>query len=152
MRSLGRAVALALVATVALVGCSVPSPYGLRLNSDGTVDAAECYGLPSKFTVDYVTSDELDDQDSWVEEWILFLGASASHDEAEVVRYGEVPDGSVTTELRDPPSDWVFVSTSVGSAARDELVEGEWVWWYTSRYPWEPEHPCGGLGAEDLDN
>jgi hypothetical protein len=142
---------LALVIAVALIGCSVPTPYGLRLNADGTVDSAECYGLPSAFTVDYVTSEEIDDQDSWVEEWTLFLGASASHDEAEVVRYGEEPEGSRSTVLLDPPSDWVFVTTSVGSADREELVEGEWVWWYTSRYPWEPEHPCGGLGADELD-
>jgi hypothetical protein len=151
MRRRTRALALVLVTGALLASCSVPAPFGLRLNADGTVDSAECYGLPSKFTVDYVTADERADQDLWVAEWVLFLGASATHEEAEVVRYGEEPPGSVSTALADPPSDWVLVSTSVGSADRDDLVEGEWVWWYTSRYPWEPEHPCDGLEPEELE-
>jgi hypothetical protein len=151
MRSRTGIGALALVTAVVLAGCSVPAPYGLRLNADGTVDAAECYALSSQFFVDYVTDDERADEKFWDEEWLLSFGESDSHTDAEVVRYGEEPEGSSSITLEDPPVDWVFVSTSVGSADREELVEGEWVWWYTSSYPWEPEHPCEGLGPDDLE-
>lgn len=140
-------VALAMVGLLA--GCSVPSPYGLRLNADGTVDAVDCYGLGSNFTVDYRLADEPWDTDTF--EWELLIGPEAGHgDDPAVVRYGVAPDGGTTTLLEDPPADWVEVWTSAGSARREELVEGEWVWWSTSRYPWEPERPCAGVSADEL--
>jgi hypothetical protein len=141
-------VATALV-VVGLVGCSVPQPYGLRLNADGTVDAVECYGMGSNFEVDYRLAGESMSSES--PEWALDVGPDAEHHDPVVVRYGRAPAGSTTTVFEDPPEGWVEVWTSVGSADRGELIEGEWVWRATSDFPWEPEHPCDGVTADALE-
>lgn len=127
----------------------MPEPFGLRLNADGSVDAVSCYDLGPSFRVAYVLQDELDD-DEWPDDWVLFVGPEADHSGPTVVRYGDEPLGTTSSVLEDPPRGWVVVSTTVGTADRDELVTDEWIWFHTSAYPWEPEHPCGGLTADDL--
>lgn len=148
MRNRRLTAALAIATVGLLAGCSVPKPYGLRLNADGTVDAVECYGMGSSFTVDYRRAGETQSNES--PEWVVTVGPDAEHDDPTIVRYGLSPQGSTTTVLEDPPDDWVEVWTSVGSAERDDLIEGEWLWRATSDFPWEPEHPCDGLAADDL--
>jgi hypothetical protein len=145
-RRIGVGVGVA-IAILTLAGCSVPTPFGMRLNADGTVDYLICSGSSGVIEVDYgYDSEAIDAEPS--PEWRA-AGPSSGRD---VIRYGEEPDGFERGWLEPPPPgwDWVTVSHPWVSAARDELVEDEWVWFSTADYPWIPEHPCDGADPDDL--
>lgn len=136
------------VVVLALSGCSVPPTFGMRLNADGTIDYVECESSTYDIAVDYLRPGE--DENSFAPEWI----ARGQSDDQLVVRYGEAPDGFETTVLEAPPADWVSVEVTTWIwVDRDELVEGEWEWWGTKMYPWDPDdRPCSGIAADDLED
>lgn len=144
----GVAGAVATVTLVILSGCTAPTPFGMRLNADGTVDYLVCRGSRSVIEVDY----RYDSEDVNAESSPEWRAAGASS-ERGVIRYGEEPDGFERDWLEPPPPGWDWVSASDPwvSATRDELVEGEWVWFSTTDYPWIPEHPCDGADLDDLE-
>lgn len=142
------AVAVMGVTAMVLGGCSVPTSFGARLNSDDTVDYVICNGEGTRVEVDYL----YDGESPWAEdapeaEWIAKGSRRVGLD---VVRYGDPPEGFVTMVYAEPPANWDWVSFGGESMGRDDLVEGEWVWMYTSDYPWVPEHPCDGVDLDDL--
>ena len=146
-----RTTRVALVAALAatgllLTGCTPGlDDMGVRLNADGTVDQVLC-DSGGGFSVDYRVGDsdwsgpvEWEGADAWTHP------ATAASSEGQVIRYGRLPFGasSHSTALPPPPG-WTVVELSRASFARDELVEGEWVW-TTSDWPWIPAMPCGDV-------
>lgn len=125
-----------------LSGCTVPPEWAARLNADGSIDYLNCRASLSSIEVDFHVND--DDWDA-EPEWLVTTG----HDDSatvDVALYGEVPEGwRVERTEHRPPPDWYYVSTSIGSAYRTELVEGEWVWFRNGTdWAWIPPRPCDG--------
>jgi hypothetical protein len=106
-RRTGVGVGGAAVAILTLAGCSVPTPFGMRLNTDGTVDYLICRGSSGVVEVDYgYDSEAIDAEPS--PEWRA-AGPSSGRD---VIRYGEEPDGFERGWLEPPPPGWDWVTVS----------------------------------------
>lgn len=150
MRTRRSRIAAAIVAVLLLAGCSYTEGYGLRLNADGTVDYVMCSSRSYRvIEVDYEAEGEqgLEGNERTIE-WRATGVDSSGH----VVRYGEEPPGFERDVLEPPPRDWeqVIINEGIAGADREDLRDGEWVWWGTSTEPWVPEHPCDEADLEDL--
>lgn len=144
-------VGIAIGASV-LVGCSVPSSLGYRLNADDTVDFVLCGPNAWDVEVDYLLPGEDPwDEDAPEPEWVAETTMASADLKGEVVRYGEDPRHYSTVSLADPPDDWTWVSLSGETVDRENMVEGQWVWRNTSEYPWVPNHPCDGVDLAELE-
>ncbi|MBX3194309.1 MAG: hypothetical protein KF727_04320 [Microbacteriaceae bacterium] len=144
MRRRRVAAASAMLAVVALVSsCSVPAEWAARLNADGSVDYLSCWDDLEEIEVDYAAPGETADTIEWrahrsgMSDSGMLLTMPV-----DVAYYGQVPpDWTIDVPEHRPPSDWIRVSTSAGFAMRDDLREGEWIW-FTNGYDW-PWIPFG---------
>jgi hypothetical protein len=131
-----------------LSSCSVPAEWAARLNDDGTIDYLDCYSDLDHFEVDFRMPDEsyLDESPEWQAEIDNESVSGMRSASVEVAYYGELPDGWIeTVRAARSPGAWTFVSTNAGFAERDDLVEGEWVWFTNDdNWAWIPPQPCDG--------
>jgi hypothetical protein len=150
MRRVLAAVVVVAVTATALVGCSVPVGYGVRLNDDGTVDFVECGLWSVDFVVNYTKTSTAGDDDP-IEWEVVADDPEGQREVRSVIRHGEAPDGFTTVILLEPPEDWLYVEFAGNHAYRGDLTEGEWQWHHVSQYPWVPEHPCQGVDLDELE-
>jgi len=123
-----------LIGCLALTACTAPISYGVRLNSDGTVDYANCSPGLAEHEVDYRVGDE-----AGVTEWGLTPGIDADLPHT-VIEYGVLPDGFTGAAL-PPPRDWTSVDVGFAHYERSELVVDDWVW-EDNNFEWIPGQPC----------
>ncbi len=140
-----RALAVLLVVTAILTGCSPAHHGGVRLHANGTVDFALCDFPVRSIYVDYY----VDGQRDPVESWSAHRSGDGRYDPI-AFEYGVVPPGFTNDfPLKRPPRDWTVVSTPAGGFHREDLLEGEWVWnTPTWPFPWIPAQPCGGISVD----
>jgi hypothetical protein len=147
--------AAAIVGTVmvGLTSCSVPAGYGVRLNSDGTVDFVECLISSASsfdFSVDYLLTAGL--AEGQPIEWeVVADDPSVTQEDYWVALYGTAPRGYTTVTLLDPPDGWLYVEFAGHRAYRGDLTESEWQWHDTARTFWGQQQPCEGIDLENLE-
>jgi hypothetical protein len=130
-----------------LAGCTpgTPQDYGVRLNSDGTIDFVDCNGLTGDVVVRFAVAEGMLYEDAPVLWEVDRTGLGRLY---EVVQYGTTPNGSTTVTLEPPPSDWLWVGFggddwySSFIESRSDLVEDEWVWRNDEFWSFVPEHAC----------
>lgn len=140
MRARGLVCVAVLGIVACLTSCSVPLPWGARLNSDGTVDFAECADGRGRVSFDYLLSDERPGGETGPVEWQI----DRVHDvvtEPQIILYGTVPMGFEGAQALPPPDGWSSVEVGSALIYRSELEEGEWVW-RDGRLPFIPNVPC----------
>jgi hypothetical protein len=128
--------ALALVAgCLVLTSCTAPISYGVRLNSDGTVDYANCPSGIYSFEVDYRVGEE----NSYAE-WVLLPDDRTVSMSNRIIEYGVIPDGYTGVAL-PPPEGWTTVEVGPGTFERTDLIIDDWVW-EDNNFEWIPGQPC----------